>query len=81
MEYSSGARRFSWAFLTSSRHLAPSETMSILLALRSVGVISPPSSATAMATLISALYLMAPLGSYAALMIGYWVWGGGVLEV
>ena len=71
VEYSSGLRRFSCAFLTSSRHLAPRLTMSILLAPLSVGVMSPPSSATAMATLMSPLYLMAPLGSYAALMIGY----------
>ena len=47
--------------------------MSILLAFLSVGVMSPPSSATAIATLMSGLNLIAPAGSYAALMMGYCV--------
>ena len=51
--YSSGVSFFSCAFFTSSRHLPPRETMSILFAFLRVGVMSPPSKATAMATLMS----------------------------
>mmetsp|Transcript_17103 Transcript_17103/g.65234 ORF Transcript_17103/g.65234 Transcript_17103/m.65234 type:complete len:247 (-) Transcript_17103:202-942(-) len=69
--YSAGDSRFSLAFPTSSFHSLPSEYTSNVFAFRSVGVISPPSIATAMAMLISSLYLMAPAGSNAALTTGW----------
>ena len=68
-EYSAGESFLLLALSTNSFHVRPIENKSISCALMMVGVMRPPSIATAMATLTSLLYLIPP-STYAALTMG-----------